>query len=273
MPKTKIQTILFFLLASQILFAQALRKNSISIASGYVAGSNPKTNSKSDEYLLWGSFLTSYLHEISGVAKQFKQEDKYQSYKENFWSVKGTTNLFPFYFSIGYSHSEGKYKSPYDSINSAAQIFSFSATYYKNLIFYSLEGSFEKISWKGNTKIFFGKGGILWRPNLFFSASFFPALTQIGKVSYFSFENKLRLQPTEQINFIFNWFIGKRKYYFDYDYLIFYNVPYLEKGAFQMFLTLSLAKNLALIFNYEEHSFEDAVRKFASATLSYKFEF
>ncbi len=262
--------ILIFVNAS----GQPLRKSVFSLAAGYVSGDNSLAEKNSSQLVLWGNYAYSSLDEISVVYKKFQFSQDEKSYNENFFAVNGKVNLFPFYFSASAGKLKGIFNPRESYPDASADIFAFEATYYKNLFFYTFAGKFVNIDWQTNEKIFTGEGKITWRPTKYFSATLGGLVSQSDYDSlYKAVSVEFFWQPLDFFNISFLEYFGERRFYYNPDYMIFYSLPYTEKGARSFYLRFYLWKKLGLILNYEYRDYDLFSAEFYSISIRYDFIF
>jgi len=267
--------ILFLIIISNLsFFAQPLRKNVLSVASGYVLGYNSFTKGSSSQIILWGNYLFSSLHEISAVYKKFNLENNGNAYKEDFFAIKGKVNLFPFYFSLTYGKLNGVFSPAKRLPDFISYFFNGKATYYNHLIFYSLSSEYVNIAWKKEEKIFSGMIEITWRPSKYFAFTI-GGLTSGSNMdsSYTALSLELFWQPFQFLNISAKSYFGKHRFYYDADYMIMYNFPYTETGASSFYLRIYPWHNLGIILNYEHRNYEFAFAEFYSLSLRYNLNF
>ncbi len=251
--------LLFSLFFQSAIFSQQLRKNIISVTSGYVVGNNSSQANNSSQYLLWGDYFSSNLDEISAVYKNFNLNESDFNYKEVFFAIKGLVNLFPLYLTGSIARLNGKYKNEFGNYNVTGNLFSGEGIYYYNLFFLSLGGKYISYNSYGNSeKIVAGFGEVKWRPSLFFTASIGTQIMKSNADSlYKSVSLDLFYKPFRFVNFSLMGFVGERKYNFDRKYLISYNLPQKETGAYSSYIRIDPIKQIGFILNYEKHFYDN----------------
>ena len=268
------RTAVLFVLIAGTIWGQSLRPSIFNVSTGFVRGENTSNITPSNQYFVLGSYMFRSLDEISFAYKDFKQSEEAKSYSEKFFAVNGMLNYFPFYLKLGYAGLQGKYSSDYADFNPKANIISLSAEYYNHLFFYKLITNFTDVKWQKREKISYTEGRIIYRPFLDFSLFAFSGLTiERKEIPKYSFGGGMHGKLAGFSDFTLFWFKGKRRYYYDSDYSIFYSIPYDEQSAVSVFLNFYLTKNLSLTVNYEKHFFTEAAAQYYSLTLNYSFVF
>ncbi len=259
---------LFLILLLNTSFSQELRKSMLSLTTGYVAGNNSSYENNSSQYLIWGDYYFSSLDQISGVYKKYKLNESGFDYNENFYAVKGLLNFFPFYFAGAFARIDGTYKNQNENYKTTGNIFSGEGTYYYNLFFFTIGGKY--ISFSGSDKLTAGFGEIKWRPSLYFSVSLGAQIMRNPQDSLFTSMNlDFFYAPYKFINFSLSGFAGERKYNFDKDYLIAYNIPDKEIGAYSTFVRIFPIKKIGFIMNYEKHFYDNFFVEYYSLSVKY----
>ena len=267
------KVILLVLIAGTI-WGQSLRPSIFNVSAGFVRGENTLNINPSYQYFVLGSYMFRSLDEISFAYKDFSQREQTKKYSEKFFAFNGMLNYFPFYLKLGYAGLQGNYSSVYADFNSKANIFSLSAEYYNHLFFYKLTETYADVTWQKRERISYTEGRIIYRPFLDFSLFAFSGLNVERRESpKYSFGGGVHGKFTNFSDFTAFWFKGKRRYYYDSDYMIFYSIPYDEQSAVSVFLDFYLTKNLSLTVNYEKHFFTEATAQFYSLTLNYSLVF
>ncbi len=248
--------ILFSLLLHNSLFSQELRKSLFSVTGGYVVGNNSSYENNSSQYLIWGDYYFSTLDEISAVYKRFSLNENTFDYNENFFAVKGLMNFFPFYIRSAFAHLSGKYNNANLSYNISGNMISGEGIYYYKLFFTSLGGKYISFNGYGNSeKLAVGFGDIKWRPMQSFAVTLGTQIMKslISDSLYKSVNIEFFWSPVKFANFSVMGFTGERKYNFDRNYLISYNLPDKETGAYSAYVRVFPVRQIGLILNYEKH--------------------
>ncbi len=264
--------ILFFLLLQTSLFSQELRKSLLSVTGGYVVGNNSSYKNNSSQYLIWGDYYFSTLDEVSAVYKRFSLNENTFDYNENFFAVKGLMNFFPFYIRGAFAHLNGEYNNANLSYNISGNMFSGEGVYYYKLFFTSLGVKYISFNGYGNSeKLVVGFGDIKWRPAQWFSVTLGTQIMNsfLTDSLYKSVNLEFFWAPVKFANFSVMGFAGERKYNFDRNYLISYNIPDKETGAYSAYIRVFPVRQIGLIMNYEKHFYDEFSVEYYS--LSVKF--
>ncbi len=260
------------LIVGSVLSAQPLRKNVLSFAGGYVLGNASDNAKNSEQFLLWGNYLSSSLDEYSVALKKFSVSKNESVYKEDFIALKGFFNFFPLYFSASFGGLKGKFNQGDFQSNSNFYFLAVSSTYYHRLLFYSLKGKY--VISKGLTKeeIYSGEMKVTWRPTKYYSFAFIPNLSQSsGDSNFVSLGLEFFWQPLPFFNISYYQYWGKRRFNFNDNYLILYNTPFTEQGGRSVYLRFYPISKLSLILNYEHRSYETFTQEYYSVSLRYDF--
>lgn len=270
---------IFFLL-SVISFSQTLRRSSVAAAAGYVRGENHfqyAPEQSANQAFVWANYATSALHSFSAIYRKYGLA-KNENLKSYLAGITTTLNFFPWYFSASFVRSN------YNSINdeivaeklpSYNNIFSFSATYYHRLFFYTLKGNYISQNFeKGvKNKIFFALAQITWRPSMQFFADVEGGITydKNNNEKFFTYNFSLNWRPVNFAMLSFRRMLGERKFYYDADFMIYYDMPFIEKEAEVFYLTITPIKNLDLVFNFENREYDKARSRYYSVSAKFVF--
>ncbi len=270
---------IFFLL-SVVSFSQTLRHSSFAVASGYVRGENHfqyAPEQSTNQAFVWANYTTSGLHSFSAIYRKYGLA-KNENLKSYLTGITSTLNFFPWYFSASYAHSNYsliKDEIVAEKLPSSNNIFSLSATYYRRLFFYTLKGNYilQNFRTGEKNKFVFALAQITWRPSLQFFADVEGGITYDEKNSekFYTYNFSLNWRPVNFLSLSFKRLLGERKFYYDSDLIIYYDMPFIEKEAEVFYLTITPVKKLNLIFNFENREYDKARSRYYSVSVEYGF--
>ncbi len=265
--------LLFFAVTN--LTAQPLRKSVFSVASGYVYGKTTGVKNNSSQFFLWSNYAFSSLDEISAVYKKFSLNNRGISFNEDFLALNATLNFFPFYYSISLGGAAGKFNpSQYIPGKVSSQFYSGKVTFYNHLFFYSVQTEYVSIKWKIREDVYSGSANVTWRPTKYFTVTSGGLISRSSlDTSYYAFSFEIFWQPFDFLNISFGQYFGKHRYFYDSDYMIFYEYPYTEYGARTVYLRFYPLKNLGIILNYEHRNYNFSSTEYYSLSLRYDLVF
>ncbi|MFH0734483.1 MAG: hypothetical protein V1773_09420 [bacterium] len=283
----KLTIIIFFVCIN--IFAQDF--NLTLNPSTYYTYGNYNKNKSSQGYSAYASLGINYYDYITlGFDNTIINDKTEFKYDQKFVIVSGLKNLFPYYIKLNYGYAEGKYDyKPFEFIyKDYTNLYNISLTRYFNNFYAGISYSFINVYGHKGVKIHQPQLILDWifMPNLIISyrgiyskvksdlpiyEEFLQGELSDDNRSLYSNSFSLNYYLSEQLFMRTEVTLGKKAYYFNTDYLTFFNQDDTQNFSFSTKVDSEIFKNFRINFSYQYLTLDHSKINYYSVGLKYNF--
>lgn len=241
--------------------------------SVYYTFGDYSNNTRSNSIAVYGKIDLKLNDYIAAGYDRLNIDNSEWYYDQNFFTIGGQKNLYPFYLKLNYALVDGTFDSKLfeysydDEIHLVNGSISYNIDYYR----FGLRATYQSLVGFLSLNTTHSEIEIQWNPSRNFVLSFTPGYTYTtDDRSLYSVGGEIFYSPSKFMNLSLVGFLGQRVMYYNPDYMTFYSQYETQKSSGAAVIRLFTDKPVNLIFSGQYTDFTDYLIRYYSAGIKVK---
>lgn len=271
MKKVNLNILLVALLTNILLLGQQNHANFYPAV--YYTYGDYSNGTQSNSVSIFGKVDVNKFDYIAAGYDKLLIDNSLWSYDQNFFTVGGMKNLYPFYIKVNYGYVQGTYSSKMFTYQYEDQLHVLNSSILYNLdyFFVGIGATYQTMTGYYDLTSGYYEGEIIWCPSKHFRFSISPGYTSTSDSrELLSVGGDIFYQPGNFVNLSLIGFWGERVMYYNPDYMTFYSQFETQKSSAAAIVRLFADQPLTLIISAQYTDFSDYLIRYYSMGIKIK---